>query len=144
MKVDEKFCAAFNTVRSNNVGKEFNREELSELLVNGVPGFSKQSYVISFLVKSHIILKEGGKRHTVYKFTATPVHIATLSEVIFSLKKYNNERNKKYNDNKREAKKVQSIQAPQSYKQIDEEYCIKFLKERGYRIMKQIINFEEV
>lgn len=144
MKVDEKFCAAFNTVRSNNVGKEFNREELSELLVNGVPGFSKQSHIISFLVKSHIILKEGGKRHTVYKFTATPVHIATLSEVIFSLKKYNNERNKKYNDNKRKAKKVQSIQAPQSYKQIDEEYCIKFLKERGYRIMKQIINFEEV
>lgn len=141
MKVGEKFCAAFNTVRSNNVGKEFNREELSELLVNGVPGFSKQSHVISFLVKNHIILKEGGKRNTVYKFTATPVHIATLSEVIFSLKKYNNERNKKYNDSKREAKKAQS---PQNYKQIDEEYCIKFLKERGYRIMKQIINFEEV
>lgn len=141
MKVDEKFCAAFNTVRSNNVGKEFNREELSELLVNGVPGFSKQSHVISFLVKNHIILKKGGKRNTVYKFTATPVHIATLSEVVFSLKKYNNERNKKYNDSKREAKKVQS---PQNYKQIDEEYCIKFLKERGYRIMKQIINFEEV
>lgn len=144
MKVDEKFCAAFNTVRSNNIGKEFNREELSELLVNGVPGFSRQSHIITFLVKNNIILKEGGKRHAIYKFTTNPIHIATLSEVIFSLKKYNNEKNKKYNDNKREAKKIQAVQPSQSYKHIDEEYCIKFLKERGYKIMKQIINFEEV
>lgn len=141
MRVDEKFCAAFNTVRSNNVGKKFNRAELADLLVNGVPGFSKQSHVIIVLCKNKIILKEGNRRNTVYMFTPTPIHIATLSSVIFSLKEYNNLANKKSKMHKKEEK---PLVISEKYKHIDEEYCINFLKSRGYRVMKQVINFEEV
>lgn len=141
MKVDDKVCIAFNTLRSENQEKKFSRKELHELLINNIPGFSKQDYIISILVSKHVIQRIGNGRNTKYMFTSTPIHIAALSNAIFGMKEYNSTHFKKAYDKKKHAIKVE--EKPR-LTHVDEEYCIKFLKERGYRIMKQIINFEEV
>lgn len=141
MKVDEKFCIAFNTLRNENQNREFSRKEIQELLINHVPDFSKQDYMISILATKNIIRRIGSGRNTKYMFTSTPIHISALSDAIFGLKAYNKDHFKKGYDKR---KKQREIEVPNNYTQINEEYCIKFLKERGYKIMKRIINFEEV
>lgn len=142
MKVDDKFCIAFNTLRAENQEKKFSRKELQELFLNKIPGFSKQDYIISIFADKHIINKIGKGRNTRYMFTSTPVHVASLSNAVFSIKEYNNVHFKKSYDKKKNLQVESKVSG--NYTHVDEEYCIKFLKERGYRIMKRIINFEEV
>lgn len=59
MRVDAKICEAFNTVRIENQGREFSRKELFELLVNSIPRFYKQDYIITIFLQKRIILKIG-------------------------------------------------------------------------------------
>lgn len=138
MKVDEKFCVAFNTLRSENQDKKFSRREIQSLLIENVPGFSRQDYMISILAGKNIIQKVGKGRHSQYMFTKNPIHVASLSEAIFGMKEYNSIQNHK-------KRKPEVLQNPNNnLVLVNEDYCIKYLKERGYKVMKKIVNYEEV
>ena len=142
MRVDAKICEAFNTVRIENQGREFSRKELFELLVNSIPRFYKQDYIITIFLQKRIILKIGEGKNIKYKFTDTPVHIDSLSSAVFTLKEYNRSNNSKFHNKKKEERIKENLE--NKYTHINEEYCIEYLKKRGYKVMKQIINFEEV
>lgn len=143
MKVDDKICIAFNTLRADKQGEQFSRKEIHELLMNNIPGFSKQDYIISILASKKVIIRVGTGRNTKYVFPSNPVHIATLSSAIFGMKEYNSEHFKKSYEKRKETPK-QPEQSTSKLVHVDEEYCIRFLKERGYKILKQTVNYEEV
>lgn len=142
MKVDGKFCENFNILRAGKQGNQYSRKEIQELLLT-IPGFSKQDYIITILADKKAILRVGSGKATKYMFPDHPVHIATLSEAVFKMKEYNNEHFKKSYE-KRKKTPIQPEQPTPKLTHVDEEYCIKFLKERGYKILKQTVNYEEV
>lgn len=135
MKVDDQTVKDFNILRQNNLSKMFSREEMRELLFNNVSNFSKNDYIITLLVKHKALNKRGFNK---YAFTETPVHVNTLSQCIFELKDYWKQSSKKHYEKSKESKEVTRMHP------ISEEYCINFLKERGYKIYKQTINYEEI
>lgn len=141
MKVDDQTVKDFNILRQNNLSKMFSREEIRELLFNNVSNFSRNDYIITLLVKYKALNKRGFNRSckgTKYSFTETPVHVNTLSQCIFELKDYWKQSSKKHYEKVKESKEITGIHP------ISEEYCINFLKERGYRIYKQTVNYEEI
>lgn len=141
MKVDDQTIKDFNTLRQNNLSKMFSREEIRELLFNNVSNFSKNNYIITLLVKYKALNKQGfnhPRKGTKYSFTETPVHVNTLSQCIFELKDYWKQSSKKYYEKVKGSKEITGVHP------ISEEYCINFLKERGYRIYKQTVNYEEI
>lgn len=141
MKVDDQAIKDFNTLRQNNLSKMFSREEMRELLFNNVSNFSRNDYIITLLVKYKALNKRGFNRSSKgikYSFTETPVHVNTLSQCIFELKDYWKQSSKKHYEKVKESKEITGMHP------ISEEYCINFLKERGYKIYKQTINYEEI
>ena len=141
MKVDNQTIKDFNLLRQNNLSKVFTREEIRELLFNNVSNFSKNDYIITLLVKHKALNKRGfanSCRGVRYAFTETPVHVNTLSQCIFELKDYCRQSAKRHYEKTKCSKEITGIHP------ISEEYCINFLKERGYRIYKQTVNYEEI
>lgn len=134
MKVDESFCMQFNTLRANNQGNSFTRKEILSLLVDNIRGFSKQDYIISVLCKKGVLIKSGKRNTTRYSFTDKPVHIRTLIDSIGYMNNYNKEQFQKFFN-----KNVEP-----GLTHVSEEYCINFLKERGYKILKQVVDYKEV
>ena len=82
-----------------------------------------------------------------------PIHISLLGKIINEAKEVQYAYTKKYNENKTvkpiikpvlvENKEVESV-LPESHKHIDEEYCINFLKAKGYRILKPVTEYTEL
>lgn len=141
MKVDNQTIKDFNLLRQNNLSKVFTREEIRELLFNNVSNFSRNDYIITLLVKHKALDKKGfanSCRGVRYAFTETPVHVNTLSQCIFELKDYCRQSAKRHYEKTKCSKEITGIHP------ISEEYCINFLKERGYRIYKQTVNYEEI
>lgn len=141
MKVDNQTIKDFNILRQNNLSKMFTRGEIKELLFNNVSNFSKNDQIITLLVKHKALNKQSSGRSdrgTRYSFTESPVHVATLSQCIFELKDYCRQMSNKHYEKVKNSKEITGIHP------ISEEYCINFLKERGYRIYKQTVNYEEI
>lgn len=140
MKVNNRISEDFNVLRMRHQNLDFTRKEMYELLANNVHGFPKSDYIISLLVKRHALIKiGGGRKKTVYRFTSEPVHIGILSECVFGIKEYSRIQSKKY---------YNKVNKPNSeitgITPITEEYCIKFLKDRGYRVLKKVTEFKEI
>ena len=84
-------------------------------------------YLPSFLVKNDIlkVVKKG-----VYTYCGTkPLYYKILDVFLEDLKKHRNKLNKASRDRLENNK---------------EDYCIKYLKARGYKIMKEITEYKEV
>lgn len=131
MEIDNDFCIAFNTLRLNNQNKFFSRSEIHESLINNINKFPKQSNIIDIFSNNKIINKQGKGKNTKYSFTNYPIHINALKNAYKLFKEYVKVASSKCYKN--------SLQF-----QIDEEYCINFLKERGYKILKQFIEYKEI
>lgn len=135
MKVDSQTIKDFNLLRQNNLSKRFSREEIKELLFNNIAHFSRNNYIITILVRHNALDKWRVPRANgscEYSFTKTPVHVTTLSRCIFELKDYVKRQNRKHNSKNKETQSEITNIHP-----ITEEYCIQYLKDRGYVIFKQ-------
>ncbi len=92
--------------------------------------------IITAFVKKGILIKGEEGRYTTYKFTNSLVYVVALSTCISELKEYFRRCNHAKYERDKEEKNNAGLPT--------EGFCIKFLKERGYRIMKEITTFEEV
>lgn len=145
MKVDQNFSASFNICREANANKTFSRKEMYNLLTESVNGMPKQDYIITIFVKNKALIKMGEGKSSKYKFTSNPVHISVLSQSIFEFKDIVYKQQRKYLDKKKKSKVVETKKEEViTATPLTEEYCIKYLKERGYKVMKQVTTFEEV
>lgn len=112
----ENRTLAFNKARISNLGTEFTRTQLFELLHK--EGFN--SAVFNEIVRQGLVekIKLGGRNKCLYKFTETPIHKSKL-KLVYS--------------------KVNSSQ----HGKLTEEGAIDFLKELGYKISKPVgINYK--
>lgn len=112
----------FNTVRINNQGKIFTRQEIAKLL-HGIPYHSYPTFV-SVLVKHKAIIK---LKPTEYTFTSSPVYHGVLEAVKQEL----------YEQQKMYTKKCSDKNI------ITEESAIKFLLETGKYEIYQVKQIKE-
>lgn len=96
--------------------------------------------LIPILTERGILIKEGPNRHDVlYKFTKEPVYGQLLDNCISILR----EKQKQYCKNYAAKKRLRKETGREHITPIDEEYCINFLKARGYKIKKPVTKWEE-
>lgn len=136
MKVNEITLKAFNTCRINHPSESFTRKEIFELLTNEVKGLDRNDYIITLLVKHGILSKSyasNDRRTRLYKFTDSPIHVAVLtqcmSEMENAVRKWNKTKLNK-------TTQIRSSEVEIGRSPVSEEFCVKFLKDRGYRIYK--------
>lgn len=123
--VTDEQIALFNAMRDNKKTKEFNRKEILDLLKQ--LGYSRHQAVLKAMCEGEnppIIRVKMGR----YVFNPKPVYKERLQLVMDNYTKIANPKN--YKDGK--------------YCSMSEEQCIAFLKEKGYKVYRQIVRYEEV
>ncbi len=133
------YISNFNNLRNNFifVGNLFTEDELKIALKD----IDLSSNIIPYLKKNQVILlKQGGKGRkgkAKYSFTNIdrPTHKDLLQRVLDDYSDYRSKTNKKYKMGKKIEKKK---------KTISEEEAIQLLKSLGYKIYKQVVNYEEI
>lgn len=135
MRVDESLIRKFNTVRTQNLCNSYTRDGIMSAL-SQIPEFTTNSRIVSILVKHNALVEvpSKGKYRKQYKFTTSPVHVSVLSQCATELKEYYY---KYYDRRKGVTRSVVQVPKEVSRHPITEEYCISFLKERGYKVYKK-------
>ena len=147
-----EICSKYNTQRDLFKSLDLKKYEIIEVLKEC--GFKYIEIVFCLLVKNNSVIKSGDKAHTIFRFSPSPIHISLLDKIMKEAKEVQYSYTKKYNENKIERpiikqtlvidKKAESILPEKPNKHIDEEYCINFLKERGYKILKPVTEYTEL
>lgn len=120
----EEFAMKLNILRvkSETLKKDYSQDEISRLM----KGYGLPCSVAYFgaYVKHNIIVRS---RRGVYQFPEEPVYKGLVETALRSIRKYKLDSMKKLSS--------KAILAEEQ-KQVD--YCVQFLKERGYVIFKQV------
>lgn len=131
--VTDQTVRDFNTLRINNQSKEYSRAEIIDLL-STISGMKKNSLMITIMIKYHVILNSG---RGIYTFTKNPIYSSLLAKCFEDYSSISRGYSKKsYYKRKEDKSKENEIHT--------EDFCIKFLKERGYKIYKEVTRFEEI
>lgn len=120
----EEFAMKLNILRvkSETLKKDYSQDEISKLM----KGYGLPCSVAYFgtYVKHNIIVRS---RRGVYQFPEEPVYKGLVETALRSIRKY-----------KLDSMKKLSSKAMLAEEQKQVEYCVQFLKERGYVIFKQL------
>lgn len=144
-------CEKYNTQRAAFQGIEFRKEEIISILKEC--GFKYVEIAFALLIKNNSIIKRGDRKTATFRFAKDPTHISIIGMTMLSAKDLQDSYISKSKANKPvETKKftannngiIKEVVAKVSQQRIDEEYCINFLKERGYKILKPVTEFKEI
>lgn len=126
IKIDQEFTKKFNTLRMAMQNEKLSKEQVIKLIKEEV-GFTINSTWFAALIK-HDILKRSrqGKKHF-FTFCEHPVYVEKLRNLH---KEVNNNKKHTGEDTISEADAIAN--------------AIKLLKSNGYKVLKQIINYEEI
>ena len=138
-----EICVKYNTQRATFQGTEFRKEEI--IIILKECGFKYIEIAFALLLKSGSIIKRGDRRTATFRFAKDPTHISIIGMIMLSAKDLQDSyisKSKAKSDTK--PTEIKEAVAKVSQNRVDEEYCINFLKERGYKILKPITEFKEI
>lgn len=124
----------FNSLRKEFKDSEFTRKDLSFYLSESkIP--SNREFIHAYIKHGAIICSE----RNCYRFTSDPVYWNILKIAIEEVRNYHNNFQRK---NKKNNKKSIISKSPKSV--LNEEAAITFLKNKGYKILKPVTEFQEI
>lgn len=130
LKIDQEFARRFNTLRIEMQNEKLSKEQVIKLIRERV-GFTVNSDWLAILIKYDILKRSRqGKKHF-FTFSEHPVYVEKLRNLHKEVKR-----------NKIRVKEDITEDAITEADAIME--AIKLLKNNGYKILKQVINYEEI
>ena len=138
-----EICKNYNTSRSNLQGKYLNKKEVIEVLKSS--GFKYIEIVFGLLQDYDCIMRKRKSYQNVFVFSEIPLHIGLLGKIVNEAKEILDSYISRHNQKKKDSNcEVKIINETDNKRIIDEDYCIKFLKSRGYKILKNVTEYREV
>ena len=124
-EITDEQCGLFNAVRDGHKGV-YSTEEIMNILKDecNLPG--SYPYVVAY-VKYGLIVKLDKNK---YCFTKDPIYKKKFKEDLQKIRNYFNESSRKSRENNQE--------------KITVEQAIALLKNKGYKILKPTMNYEEI
>lgn len=129
----------FNSLRVEFGNTTFNRKDLSFYLAeSGIP--SNKDFITAYVGHGAIICL----KRNCYQFTSEPVYWNILKTAIEEVRNYHNNFQRKNKKEKKDNNEKELVVLKSPKPVLTEETAIAFLKNKGYKILKPVTEFQEV
>ena len=131
LNIDENFVKKVNELRIDNLNGQYNLAAIKEMFKEKLNIYLSGTWIM-YLVQYKILNPVKIGKKYLYSFTTFPVHKEKLKNMYNDILNYN----------RSHSKKVPQLTEVEVLNPIEE--AIKLLKENGYKILKQTVEYKEI